>query len=167
MEDKYFVFANWLWDSVEPAELNDVVTLAEVLERQAFLQRRSWRNTGKGCERTYPSEYVCIPMPVAEKIVQALRRAPKSRGGRKRSWGERQINNILMDKALSYKDALVSKGEKAVNAEIEAAEWIKKADRLERDVETIRRAMQVRSAAINFDAKSGIQRRRRVRLAAS
>lgn len=54
-----------------------------------------------------------------------------------------------MDKALSYKDALVSKGEKAVNAEIEAAEWIKKADRLKRDVETIRRAMQVRSAAIN------------------
>jgi hypothetical protein len=143
------------------------VTLAEVLERKLFFQHVSGRNPGTGWERTYPGEYVCIPVSVAQEILKSLRRVPKTQGGQKRSWGQRQINNILMDKALSYKDALVSKGEKAVNAEIEAAEWIKKADRLKRDVETIRRAMQVRSAAINCDAKSGIQRRRRVRLAAS
>jgi hypothetical protein len=166
MENKYIQLADRLWESVEQGELTPV-TLAEVLERQLFFQRVSGRSPGDGWERTYPAEYVCIPAPIAQIILESLRSMKKSRGGQKRSWGQRQTNNILMDKALSYKDALVAKGEKAIDAEYEAAKWIKKADRLKRDVETIRRAMQQRSGAINRDAKSGIQHRRQRRLGAS
>ena len=132
------------------------MTLDEVLERQLFLQRVSARNTDTGFERTYTSGYVCIPESIAKEIVQYLRRAKKPRGRQKRSWNQREINDVLMDKALSHKDTLVSKGETAVNAEIEAAEWIQKGDSRGRNVETIRRDMQRRSGAINRDAKSPI-----------
>ena len=155
MEEKYVELADRLWGSVEPEELN-AVTLAEVLERQLFFQHVSGRNTGNGFEPTYTRKYVCIPEAIAEEIVKSLRRAKKDRGGQKRSWNQRQINNILIDKALSYKDALVSKGESAIDAEHAAAEWIQKGDGLGRTVETIRRDMQRRSGAINRDAESTI-----------
>ncbi len=71
MENKYIQLADRLWEFVEQGELTPV-TLAEVLERQLFFQRVSGQSPGDGWERTYPAEYVCIPAPIAQIILEVF-----------------------------------------------------------------------------------------------